>query len=169
MSASAPQPTNMAGPLLLRAAAYFVFWVVLAGTGTKDLAVGLVTAIIAAWLSLVLLPPGELMLRPGRALALFLRFLWQSVVAGVSVARIALSPSMALKPGMVDYRTKLPPGNRRLLFMTYASLLPGTLPTRTDDADLIEVHALDCDQPVAAQLAEEEARLSAAIAEGPRA
>lgn len=168
MSAPAPQSANMAGPLLLRAAAYFVFWVVLAGTGTKDLAVGLVTAIIAAWLSLALLPPGELMLRPGRALALFLRFLWQSMVAGVSVAAIALSPVMRLKPGLVRYRTSIAPGNRRFLFMTYASLLPGTLPLRTDDDGLIEIHALDCDQPVAAQLAEEEARFSAAIAEGPR-
>lgn len=166
MSASAPQPTNMAGPLLLRAAAYFVFWVVLAGTGTKDLAVGLVTAIIAAWLSLVLLPPGELMLRPGKAVALFLRFLWQSVVAGVTVARIALSPVMALRPGMVSYRSTLPPGNRRFLFMTYASLLPGTLPTGTDDGDLITVHALDTAQPVAQQLAEEERHLAAAITAG---
>ena len=168
MRAPATLPVNKAGPLLLRAAAYFVFWVVLAGTGTKDLAVGLVTAIIAAWLSLALLPPGELMLRPGRALALFLRFLWQSVVAGVSVAAIALSPVMRLKPGLVRYRTSIAPGNRRFLFMTYASLLPGTLPLRTDDEGLIEIHALDCDQPVAAQLAEEEARFSTAIAEGPR-
>ena len=68
-----------------------MFWVVLAGTGPKDLAVGAVTAVIAAWMSLQLLPPGELTLRPARALALFLRFLWQSVVAGVTVARIALS------------------------------------------------------------------------------
>lgn len=166
MRVPATQPTKQAGPLLLRAAAYFAFWIVLAGTGMKDLAVGLVTALIAAWLSLVLLPPGEIVLRPGRALALFARFLWQSVVAGVSVAMIALSPVMRLKPGMVRYRTKLAPGNRRLLFMTYASLLPGTLPTRTDEGDLIEVHALDIDQPVAAQLAGEEERLSAAIAEG---
>ena len=160
--------TSKAGPLLLRAAAYFVFWVVLAGTGLKDLAVGLVTALIASWLSLVLLPPGELVLRPGKAVALFFRFLWQSVVAGVSVAAIALSPVMRLKPGMVRYRTRIAPGNRRFLFMTYASLLPGTLPTRSDDSELIEVHALDCDQPVAAQLADEEARLSSAIAEGSR-
>lgn len=137
--------------LLLRAGAYLVFWVVLAGTGAKDLAAGLVTAVIAAWISLVLLPPGELVLRPGRALALFIRFLWQSVVAGVTVARIALSPVMALRPGMVGYRTQLPPGNRRLLFMTYASLLPGTLPIRTGGDDLITVHALDCAQPVAGQ------------------
>lgn len=154
--------------LLLRAAAYFLFWVILAGTGMKDLVAGFVAAVIAAWISLALLPPGELVLRPGRALALFFRFLGQSVVAGVTVARIALSPVMALRSGMVGYRTKLAPGNRRLVFMTFASLLPGTLPARIGEDDLIVVHALDCGQPVARQLAEEEQRIAAAIAEGRR-
>lgn len=167
MSVPAPETSRTAGPLLLRTAVYFAFWIVLAGTGLKDLAAGLVTAILAAWLSLRLLPPGEWTLRPAAALLLFLRFLWQSVVAGVTVARIAFSPSMALKPGMVDYRTALPPGNRRFLFMTYASLLPGTLPTGTGEDDRITVHALDCSQPVEQQLADEERRLGAAIAAGP--
>ena len=165
MAEPVTQATNRAA-LLVRAAAYFVFWVVLAGTGVKDLVAGAITAIIAAWMSLQLIPAGEIVLRPGKALVLFLRFLWQSVVAGITVGRIALSPVMALKPGMVAYRTQLPPGNRRFLFMTYASLLPGTLPTGTDDGDLISIHALDCEQPVARQLAEEEERLSGAITGG---
>ncbi len=165
MAYSVPRATSLPA-LLLRAAAYFVFWVVLAGTGLKDLAVGAITALIAAWMSLRLIPADDMVLRPGRALALFLRFLWQSLVAGVTVARIALSPVMALRPGMVSYRTGLQPGNRRFLFMTYASLLPGTLPTGTDDGDLITVHALDTAQPVTEQLAAEEHRLSAAIGEG---
>jgi multicomponent Na+:H+ antiporter subunit E len=165
MGQPAKQGMKMAAPLLLRAAAYFVFWVILAGTAPKDLVVGLVTAVIAAWMSLQLIPAGEMRLRPGKALALFIRFLWQSVVAGVTVAGIALSPVMALRPGMVAYRSKLPPGNRRFLFMTYASLLPGTLPTGTDETDLIFVHALDTAQPVAQQLAAEEQRLAAAIAQ----
>ncbi len=160
------QATRMAAPLLLRAAAYSVFWVILAGTAPKDLVVGLVTAVIASWMSLQLIPAGEMRLRPVKALALFVRFLWQSVVAGVTVAKIALSPVMALRPGMVAYRTKLPPGNRRFLSMTFASLLPGTLPTGTDDGDLISVHALDTAQPLAQQLAAEEERLSAAITQG---
>jgi multicomponent Na+:H+ antiporter subunit E len=165
MPGPAPQATNMTA-LPLRAGAYFVLWVVLAGTGMKDLAVGAITAVIAAWMSLQLIPAGDMTLRPGRALALFFRFLWQSVVAGVTVARIALSPVMALRPGVVAYCTQLAPGNRRLLFMTYASLLPGTLPTGTDGGNVISVHALDTAQPVAAQLALEETRLAAAVTEG---
>jgi multicomponent Na+:H+ antiporter subunit E len=154
----------MAAPLLLRAAAYLAFWIVLAGTGLKDLGAGILTALIASWISLQLIPPGAVVLRPAAAIQLFWRFLWQSVVAGVTVARIALSPVMALSPGIIAYRTALPPGLRRQMFMTYASLLPGTLPTGSDDGDVIDVHVLDSTQPVAAQLAGEEARLSAAIA-----
>lgn len=165
MAAEARERTRLAGPLLARAAAYFVFWVVLAGTSTKDLAVGVVTALAASWMSLSLLPQGELTLLPGRAIGLFLRFLWQSVVAGITVARIALSPVMPLRPGTVAYRTKLAPGNRRLAFMTFASLLPGTLPTGTDDGDLISVHALDDAQPVDEQLSREEAKLTRTFAE----
>ncbi len=165
MVAEARERTKLAAPLLLRAVAFLVLWVVLAGTGAKDLAVGAVTAVAAAGISLVLLPPAELALRPGLALALFLRFLWQSVAAGVTVARIALSPVMPLRPGLIAYRTRLAPGNRRLAFMTFASLLPGTLPTGTDDGDLISVHALDCALPVPDQLAVEEARLTSAFAE----
>ena len=45
-------------------------------------------------------------------------------------------------------------------------VLPGTLPTGTDEGDLISVHALDTAQPVAQQLAAEEERLSAAITQG---
>jgi multicomponent Na+:H+ antiporter subunit E len=157
---AAPDRTRVAA-FLLRTAAYLVFWVVLAGTDVKDLAVGVVTAILAALSSLALLPPGELTIRPTKALALFIRFLWQSVAAGVSVARIALSPQMPLSPGVIDYRTNLPPGNRRFTFMTFASLLPGTLPVRTDGSEKIPVHVLDTRQPAGVQLADEEARLAA--------
>lgn len=163
---SATVTRSIARPLLVRGAAYFLFWVVLAGIGWKDMAAGALTAAMAAWISLRLLPAGELAVKPGRAFLLFLRFLRQSVIAGVTVGRIAFSPVMALRPGMVNYRTALPPGQRRFLFMTYASLLPGTLPTGTAGSDVIAVHALDCRLPVAKQLAEEEERLTAVMADG---
>jgi multicomponent Na+:H+ antiporter subunit E len=160
---AAPADRELRAAFLLRTAAYMVFWVILAGTGAKDLAMGLVTALLAAWISLQLVPPGELALRPVMALRLFLRFLWQSVVAGISVARIALSPVMALRPGRIAYPTSLPPGLHRQAFMTFASLLPGTLPTGSGNDHDIPVHVLDTAQPAAALLAEEEAKLSAAF------
>ncbi len=169
MAGAQPQQPGRALPFLIRMAAYLLFWIVLAGTDTKDLAAGIVTAAGAAWLSLALLPPGELTVRPGRAAGVFLRFLGQSLSAGVSVARIALSPAMPLKPGIVEYRTSLPPGLRRQAFMTFASLLPGTLPLGTDETDAIPVHCLNADDPVAVQLAQEEKKLSGVFKGGPAA
>ena len=152
-------------PFLLRWLVYMLFWIVLAGTSVKDLAAGAGTAVLASWLSLRLLPAGELSLNPVKAGGLFLRFLWQSVVAGLSVARIALSPTMPLRPGIIRFDTSLPEGTRRQAFTTYASLLPGTLPLGPDEGG-IAVHCLDDSQPVAAQLAEEETRLRGAFSGG---
>jgi multicomponent Na+:H+ antiporter subunit E len=160
MAGAQPQQPGRALPFLIRMAVYLLFWIVLAGTDMKDLAAGIVTAAVASWLSLSLLPPGELTIRPGRAAGTFLRFLGQSLSAGVSVARIALSPAMPLKPGIMVYRTGLPPGLRRQAFMTFASLLPGTLPLGADASDAIPVHCLNEDHPVAAQLTQEEERLA---------
>jgi multicomponent Na+:H+ antiporter subunit E len=151
---------------LLRWAGYMLFWVVLAGTGAKDMAAGAAAAFCASWVSLRLLPPGELSLRPMKALGLFLRFLWQSVVAGTSVALRALSPSLPLRPGIIRYSTAFPEGTRRQAFTTYASLLPGTLPLGDGGEGGIAVHCLDQDQPVAAQLAAEEEKLRAAFSRG---
>lgn len=169
MAGAQPQQPGRALPFLIRMAVYLLFWIVLAGTDMKDLAAGIVTAAVASWLSLSLLPPGELTIRPGRAAGTFLRFLGQSLSAGVSVARIALSPAMPLKPGIMVYRTGLPPGLRRQAFMTFASLLPGTLPLGADASDAIPVHCLNEDHPVAVQLAQEEERLAGLFKGGPPA
>jgi multicomponent Na+:H+ antiporter subunit E len=146
---------------LLRWTGYMLFWVVLAGTSAKDLAAGAAASALASWVSLKLLAPGELSLKPAKALGLSLRFLGQSVLAGLAVARMALSPAMPLRPGIIRYRSSFPQGTRRQAFTTYASLLPGTLPSGGDGADGIAVHCLDESQPVAAQLAAEEGRFRA--------
>jgi multicomponent Na+:H+ antiporter subunit E len=150
-------------PFLLRWIVYMLFWIVLAGTGTKDLVAGAGAAVIASAVSLKLLPPGDLSLKPAKAVMLFLRFLWQSVVAGTSVAIMALKPSLPLRPGIVRYGTSLPEGTRRQAFTTFASLLPGTLPLGGDGQGGIAVHCLDEGQPVANQLAQEEDMLRAAF------
>lgn len=150
-------------PFLLRWGGHMLFWIVLAGTAPKDLAAGAAAAAAASWLSLRLLPPGELALSPIQAARLFLRFLGQSVVAGVTVARMALSPVLPLRPGIISYRTSLPDGTRRQAFCTVASLLPGTLPLGGDGEGGIAVHCLDTGQPVADQLAAEEEILTRAF------
>lgn len=144
-------------PATLRVLGFLVLWVVVTGGNPTDLVAGAVAALAASWASLHLLRPGTSRVRPA-ALARFVqRFLRQSVVAGIDVARRALDPRLPLNPGFVAYPARLPPGLGRNMFTALMSLLPGTVPTGSAGKGGLLIHCLDVGQPVAAQLAEEEA------------
>jgi multicomponent Na+:H+ antiporter subunit E len=104
-------------------------------------------------------------LRPFKLARYALRFLRQSVTAGVDVAWRALDPRMPLQPGFITYRPQLPAGRTLNAFYTVSSLLPGTLPSGTDASGGDAIHCLDVTQPVARQLAEEEALFAEALGE----
>ena len=143
-------------PAVMRAVGFFVLWTMLTGGNPADLVTGAVAAVAATWTSLRLLAPGTSRVQPGALARLALRFLRQSVVAGVDVARRALDPRLPLHPGFVVYPVSLPPGPGQNMFTTLMSLLPGTVPTGPGERGGILVHCLDVEQPVATQLAEEE-------------
>jgi multicomponent Na+:H+ antiporter subunit E len=147
---------------VLRGACFLALWVVLIGLDPLDLAVGVFAAVAATWTSLRLLPPGSHALRLAALPRLALRFLWQSVVAGVDVARRAFDPRLPLKTGFVVYRTRYPRGAARNAFASLTSLLPGTVPAE-DDAQGLHYHCLDVGQPVAESLAAEEEAVSRAL------
>lgn len=149
-----------------RAALFLAFWLMLSGGDLSGFAAGLVAVVAATWTSLRLLPAGEWRLRPLALLRLVLRFLRQSVVAGVDVAWRALDPRLPLQPGFVRYPLRFPPGTARNTFCTLTSLLPGTVPSGLDESGNLVVHCLDLRQPVLAQLAEEEARLAHVLGGG---
>lgn len=174
MAGLEPVAPTLARATLVRGAGLFGFWLLLARPGgdsalsapdfaptlAADLAVGLLAAAAATWVSLRLLPPA-----PGRlsfgALARFaLHFVWQSVAAGIDVARRAFDPRLPLKPGYLAYPVRLPPGSRRCVFGAVTSLMPGTLMVGTDADDALVYHCLDTDQPVAANLARDEVLLT---------
>jgi multicomponent Na+:H+ antiporter subunit E len=156
---------HFAGAAWVRGAAFLALWAVLIGLDPVDLAAGVVAAACAAWASLRLLPPGARWPRPAALATLAARFLWQSIVAGWDVARRALDPRLPIKPGFVAYPVRLPPGAARGAFASLSSLLPGTVPCGEDDGAIV-YHCLDVDQPVAAQLAAEEALLTRALGGG---
>jgi multicomponent Na+:H+ antiporter subunit E len=140
-----------------RFAAYLVLWIILIGFSVTNFAVGLVAAACATWVSLTLLPMSN---RPVSltALARFaMRLPWQSLVAGADVARRALDPRMPLQPGFITYVTRLESGPARSAFRALMSLQPGTLPVSISDTGSLLIHCLDTSQPVAVQLAAEEA------------
>jgi multicomponent Na+:H+ antiporter subunit E len=94
---------------------------------------------------------------------LAVRFVWQSVVAGVDVVRRALDPRLPLRPGFVVYPIRLRPYLARNAFLTLSSLLPGTLPVGSDESGAVLIHCLDILQPVIAQITAEELLLTRAL------
>lgn len=159
----------MSSPLhaaVVRAAGFFGLWIVLTQSAKPlELAMGALAAVGATWTSWRLLPPEAGRVRLAWLLALMPRFLWQSLLAGIDVARRAFAPKLLLAPGFVDYRTGFPRGQARNNFATIVSLMPGSLPSG-DGPDTIEFHCLDSGQPVAAQMAEEERLLARALLPG---
>ena len=152
---------------LARGVCLLGFWVVLMGADPVDLVVGAVTAAAAAWLSLRLLPPPPRRFRLRALPGLAVRFLSQSVLAGIDVARRALAPKLPLRPGWVSYPVRFPRGPLRNTFAALTSLLPGTVPAGEDENALL-YHCLDVDQPVAEQLRDEEDVLTRALTGAPR-
>jgi len=133
-----------------------VLWIALIrSVQPADLAVGALAAVMATWVSLRLLPPDAGRVKLAALAAHLPWFLWQSMRAGIDVARRALSPSMPLRTGIITYRTGLPRGQARNVFATITSLMPGTVPVEDSEAG-ISYHCLDIEQAVAEQLAAEE-------------
>ena len=147
---------------VLRAAGFLGFWLALAGAHVGDLPAAAVAVGAATWASLHLWPPGAGTLRLTALPGLVLRFLWQSVVAGWDVATRAFSRTPRVRPGFTVYPVGFPRGSARNFFTTLTSLLPGTVPAGEDEG-LLLYHCLDIEQPVAAQLAAEEAELARVI------
>jgi len=142
-----------------RAVFFFIFWLILYGLESSGLPVGIAAAIAAAWVSTRLLPPRGGGLRAIALARMVLRFPFQSITAGIDVARRALDPRLPLRPGFLVYRSRLPSGPMQNSFCTIVGLLPGTLPSGSDENGNLVIHCLDMAQPVAEQLAAEEAEL----------
>jgi multicomponent Na+:H+ antiporter subunit E len=120
---------------------------------------GVVAAAIATWASVHLLPSEQWSLRPLALAGFGVRFLRQSIAAGIDVAWRAFHPRLPLHPGFVTYRPQLSKGPGQNAFCTVTSLIPGTLPSGTDESGALVFHCLDAGQPVVEQLAAEEASL----------
>jgi multicomponent Na+:H+ antiporter subunit E len=153
--------TGDARPDLKRAAAFramflLAFWLMISGWAPADLPVGLAAVAGATWTSLRFSPPGGSRLRIAALASLAASFFRQSIVSGADVAWRALNPKLQLRPEFVACPLRLPPGGPRSAFCALSSLMPGTLPTGTDENGALLVHCLDVGQPIAANLAAEE-------------
>lgn len=146
-----------------RALLFAALWIVVDQSAKPgNLLFGALAAAAATWASLKLLPPARGRVGLGALLMRLPRFLWQSLVAGLDVARRAFAPRLDLQPGFVEHRTQLARGTPRSAFELIASLMPGSVPS-DDGPQHIEFHALDTRQPVAEQLAAEERAYAPAL------
>ena len=148
--------TRSALVVIVRWLGFLGLWFVMTGPKLADLPIGVATAALATWTSLRLLPPSRFRPRFPILAILAVRFVWQSVVAGVDVARRSLDPRLPLQPGFVVYPIRLHSSLARNAFLTLSSLLPGTLPTGLDEEGAVLIHCLDVRQPVVAQMTAEE-------------
>jgi multicomponent Na+:H+ antiporter subunit E len=142
--------------LIIRFSGFFLLWLTLIGAEPKHWPFGLVAACAATFASARFWPASSGLSVPGVA-GFGLRFLPQSVMAGLDVARRAFSPDPGLRPGIVTHETTLPPGMARDGLTAVMSLQPGKLPVGGVDGDALPVHCLDTRQPVAAEMAADEA------------
>jgi len=151
---------------LTRGVAFFALWMVLMqSTKPADLAVGAFATLGATWLSLHLLAPTAGNLRLGSLFALLPHFIWESVLAGIDVARRAFDPRLPLRTGFVNCPLDFPPGLARNTFATITSLMPGAVSADATDDALI-YHCLDTTQPVVEELWKEEELLARALIAG---
>lgn len=140
----------------IRATLFLTFWLMISGWAPADLPVGLAAVAGATWFSIRFSPPAQQRPRIAALASLAASFLRQSIISGADVALRALNPRLQLRPGFVACPLELPPGGARSAFCALSSLMPGTLPTGTDENGALLVHCLDVGHPVAANLAAEE-------------
>jgi multicomponent Na+:H+ antiporter subunit E len=152
--------------LLPRFVALLVFWLILDGAKPLGLLIGIPAAGLATWFAIRLIPPRGSDISPLALLAFCGHFLWGSLVAGIDVAIRALNPRLPLRTGFISCPCGISRG-RRDLFLAASSLMPGSLPVEEEAHGQIILHALDVEQPHAAQMAENEVRFAAAIGGNP--
>lgn len=163
----------------VRGCVFLGFWFVLIGVPTlrnglgdfaqriaPDLVVGLIASIMAAWMSVTILPPRSRAQAPIAFARLAERWLSQSACAGIDVARRAFSPAISLQPGQISFPSRLSDPTDRAIFTAMTSLVPGTLPIVGNSGNregTILYHCLDTSAPVVASLTKDEVLLTAAL------
>lgn len=165
MKAAAAADDTPLSALLVRGLGLLLLWLVLMGPALKDLPVGLVASAAGVWASTFLWPAGATLSWVG--LARFLaRFLPQSVVAGLDVARRAFAREPDLHPGMATCVSTIPAGLALDSACAVMSLQPGKLPVSAEADGTLLIHCLDLREMVAEQVADDEAAFARILGPG---
>mgnify|MGYP000886534768 CR=1 FL=1 len=153
---SAPSPWRR---FAARAALATLVWLGLNGADWRSWIVGVPAAILAAWVSMRLLPAITWRWSVRGAVLFALFFLRESLRGGWDVARRALAPRLELSPAIMFHPLRLPSGPARLFFCSVINLLPGTAVVAFEESRLC-LHVLNRSPRVAADLRDLEDRVA---------
>ena len=125
----------------------FALWLLLAGSlDPAELIAGLLVALVVSLISRPHLAIfGGLRLTPGAIPAFFAYlgiFLLALLRANLDMARRILSPSLPLRPELVEVKTELQSPLGRLILANSITLTPGTLTVDVND-DILLIHWID--------------------------
>ena len=133
--------------LVSMAVLLFAFWMLLSGnTQPKFLTYGVLTAVIATWVSypLLLVPNGDDTKRyfvfgvnPVKLVAYVIWLFWQLVLANIDVIRATVRPEIEIDPCVVRFRYQTDNPMARVVLANSITLTPGTV-----TMNVTEVHAL---------------------------
>lgn len=159
--------TRPTSAYMVRSTGFAMVWWALTGGDLTSFAFGLPASLLAAMISLRLLPPEGTRVRLRPLLTFVPFFFTQSLRGGWDVARRVYHPALPLAPALFHYDVTAMGRAERMAFILMINLLPGTLAARLDDDDLC-IHALDERLPIMASLERLEARLAPIFSREPR-
>jgi len=157
MSDMRSKPVKSWTPMLLirdavgRGIVFTLFWAALADGRFHDWPLIVITISGAVCASFALWPPNFWRWRPFGLLFFAPYFLWQSLLGGWDVARRALSPTMKIAPGIIEYELRLSRDPARVFFVWSVSLLPGTAGIGMDGSS-VRIHILNTNMPSMSRL-----------------
>ncbi|MFQ5477476.1 MAG: Na+/H+ antiporter subunit E [Candidatus Binatia bacterium] len=89
-----------------------------------------------------------MIIKPYYAMRLVIKFLWELVLSNLQVARIVLSPTISIRPGIVAYTTQLRSDLGVTMLANLITLTPGTLTLEvSEDRSTLFVHTLNIGDP----------------------
>ncbi len=138
---------TFAGGFLIRFTLLLGIWVGLNGTSPVDLGAGVIATLLAARVSLHVLPPKGSRIQLIPLLLFTWHFLLSSFVAGWDIARRVFRRRIDVQPGFVTWKCEMPPGPSRDALLSISSLVPGTFPVDANAGELVTLHCLDTRQP----------------------
>ena len=138
---------------------YALLWIIITSGNLESWLVGVFFVLSATMVSIVLLPANPVYWRTIRIIHFIPFFIWQSLLGGYTVAKLAFAGSLSFQPLTMEYHTRLPDSASRVFFSSVASLLPGTLVINIDGNRLL-VHGIDTSIDVKKDLAKLERQVA---------